>query len=151
MRLPVSFTLAVRSLPALAATLLLAGPASAVAKETGSLYDRMGGGPAITAIANDLVDESSSNPRTARSWHKVTLSRVKTVLTEYLCAISGGPCSYQGDTMKQIHAGLDIREDEMYAMVEKLRTIMIKHDVALRERNEMLALLAPSKRDVVTK
>jgi hypothetical protein len=32
-----------------------------------------------------------------------------------------------------------------------LRDIMIKEGVPLRERNELLARLAPSKRDVVTK
>jgi hypothetical protein len=34
-------------------------------------------------------------------------------------------------------------------MVEILRDSLRRHDVGLRERNELLALLAPMKRDVV--
>jgi len=115
-----------------------------------SLYERIGS-ERLSAIANELVDRSSSDPRTSRSWRKVSLHRVKDVLTVYLCSITGGPCVYEGDTMKDIHAGLDITEAEMFTMVQSLRDIMIRHEVPLRERNELLALLAPSKRDVVTK
>lgn len=114
------------------------------------LYDRIGG-DRLSAIAHDLVDRSSSDPRTNRSWRKVSLHRVKGVLTQYLCSITGGPCVYEGDTMKDIHAGLDIDEAEMFTMVQSLRDIMVSHEVPLRERNELLELLASSKRDVVTK
>lgn len=120
-----------------------------VASADATLYDRIGG-DRLASIANDLVDRSSSDPRTSRSWHKVSLSRVKGVLNTYLCSVSGGPCVYDGDTMKDVHAGLKINEAEMYTMVQSLRDIMIRHDVPLRERNELLALLAPTKRDVVT-
>ena len=115
-----------------------------------SLYDRIGR-DRLGAIASDLVDRSSSDPRTSRSWRKVSLHRVKAVLTVYFCAIAGGPCVYEGDTMKDIHAGLDIDEAEMFTMVQSLRDIMVSHEVPLRERNELLALLASSKRDVVTR
>ena len=45
----------------------------------------------------------------------------------------------------------DIDEAEMFTMVQSLRDIMVSHEVPLRERNELLELLASSKRDVVTK
>jgi hemoglobin len=115
-----------------------------------TLYERIGS-DRLNAIASELVDRSSSDPRTSRSWRKVSLHRVKDVLTLYLCSVTGGPCAYDGDTMQDIHAGLDINEAEMFTMVQNLRDIMISHEVPLRERNELLAVLAPSKRDVVTK
>jgi hemoglobin len=122
--------------------------ADAVARR--SLYERVGGQPAMTAISSELVDQATADPRTQRSWQKVELKRVKNLLTEYLCYTTGGPCAYSGDTMKEVHAGLKINEAEMNAMVEMLRDIMIKRGIALRERNEVLAVLAPTKRDVVT-
>lgn len=117
----------------------------------GSLYQRLGGGTAIAAISSDLVERAAADPRTRRSWRKVNLTRVKGVLSEHLCSLTDGPCTYHGDSMKDIHAGLDIAEAEMFALVEILREIMIAHDIRLRERNEVLALLAPMKRDVVTR
>lgn len=116
-----------------------------------SLYERVGGGTIIAAISSDLVDRAAADPRTKRSWRKVNLTRVKGVLSEHLCSVTHGPCTYGGDTMEDIHAGLDITEAEMFALVEILRDIMIERDIRLRERNEILALLAPMKRDVVTR
>ncbi|MGH6609174.1 MAG: group I truncated hemoglobin [Burkholderiaceae bacterium] len=116
-----------------------------------SLYERVGGGTIIAAISSDLVERAAADPRTKRSWRKVNLTRVKGVLSEHLCSVTDGPCTYGGDTMEDIHAGLDITEAEMFALVEILRDIMIEREIRVRERNELLALLAPMKRDVVTR
>ncbi len=51
--------------------------------------------------------------------------------------------------MREVHAGHDISESEFYGMVEVLRRNMINLHIGLGERNELLALLAPMKRDVV--
>lgn len=134
------------ALPTLLVAVLLCATASADA----SLYERIGS-ERLSSIGNELIDRSASDPRTSRSWEKVGLPRVKGLLNAYLCSVTGGPCVYEGDTMKDVHAGLKINEAEMYTMVQSLRDIMIRHDVPLRERNELLALLAPTKRDVVTR
>ena len=129
--------------------LLLCAAASAGHDE--SLYARLGGQTGVAGISNDLIDRAAVDPRTERTWRKVGLTRVKSHLTEYLCSVTGGPCEYTGDSMKDIHAGMNIGEAEMFALVEQLREIMIAREVGLRERNELLALLAPSKRDIVTR
>ncbi|MDP9007251.1 MAG: hypothetical protein M3N91_00830 [Pseudomonadota bacterium] len=51
--------------------------------------------------------------------------------------------------MREVHAGHHIGETEFHGMVQILRVSMRQHRVALRERNELLALLAPMERDVV--
>jgi hemoglobin len=119
--------------------------------DTDSLYSRIGGSEAVSAIASELVDRAAHDPLTARSWEKVELSRVKQMLAEYLCSQTGGGCTYTGDSMKDVHAGLDITEAEMYRLVEQLREVMQDRHIALRDRNAVLAILAPTKRDVVTK
>jgi len=53
--------------------------------------------------------------------------------------------------MKAVHAGLGITQADFYRLVEHLRQILDAHGVATREKNELLARLAPMKRDVVTK
>lgn len=110
----------------------------------------MGGAATVTAVANELIDETAAHPVLKRSFEAVSLPRVKALLVEQLCSVTGGPCAYTGDTMLDVHAGLKITEAEMNGMVEILSRIMIRHRIGLRERNELLAILAPMKRDVVT-
>lgn len=121
------------------------------AESNPSLYERMGGADVVAAISNELIDETSADPKLKRSFDGVNIPRVKTMLIEQICTLTKGPCSYTGDTMVDVHAGLDITEAEMHGMVEILRRVMIRHGIGLGERNELLALLAPMKRDVVTK
>ena len=51
--------------------------------------------------------------------------------------------------MREVHAGHHIGEAEFYGLVDQLQHALRHHGVRLRERNELLALLAPMKRDVV--
>lgn len=133
--------------PLVAAFCLSTAEAAAPAR---SLYERMGGATIVSAVANELIDETAAHPALKRSFEGVGLPRVKALLVDQLCEITGGPCTYVGDTMADVHAGLKITEAEMNGMVEILRKILIRHHIALRERNELIALLAPMKRDVVT-
>jgi hemoglobin len=128
-------------------------PASAQDRSPGAatLYERLGGNPVLTAVVEETVDTMAANPRVNQSFDKVNLKRLKHMIVEQLCALAGGPCRYTGDDMKTVHAGLDITESELYAQVETLRAALDRHGVGAREKNELLRILAPMKRDVVTK
>ncbi len=114
-----------------------------------SLYARMGGTATVTAVVNELIDHSAADPRLKRSFEGVNLDHVKKMLIEQLCSLTGGGCTYTGDSMRDVHAGLKIDQSEFYGLVESLRIALQHHGVALRERNELLEILAPMKRDVV--
>ena len=128
---------------------ILVGTVSAAASFEPSLYERMGGEPVVKAVVSDLIDEDARNPKLRRSFKKVDLKRLKKEVSEQVCALAGGPCTYTGDSMRDAHAGLGITQAEFYGMVAVLRGDLRRHGVALRERNELLALLAPMKRDIV--
>lgn len=115
------------------------------------LYTRLGGEPVVTQVVNKTVDTVAQDPRVNQSFDKVNLKRVKTKLVEQICSLTGGGCEYTGDEMKLVHKGLKITEREFYALVEALRQTLNDNGVAEREKNELLAILAPMKRLVVEK
>jgi hemoglobin len=116
-----------------------------------SLYSRLGGKPAIDAIVSETIDQVVADHRLGRSFDGSNIARIKRLIAEQICSIAGGGCIYSGDSMREVHAGHHISEAEFYGLVEKLRASMHLHHIGLRERNELLALLAPMKRDVVEK
>ena len=115
----------------------------------GSLYVRMGGAHNVQAVVNDMFDHVLRDPRTRRSFDKVNITRLKGFVAMKICAVTGGGCQYSGDNMRDAHAGLGISEAEFYGLVDVLRGSLQRHGVGLRERNELLRILAPIKRDVV--
>jgi len=130
---------------ALSLLLLAALPAGAKA----SLYDRLGGQIGVAAIAGSLIDRVSADPILGRSFRDSKLERIKNLLAEQICDLSGGPCHYSGDSMKDVHAGHHISEAEFYGMVADLREVLKERHVSQGATNELLRLLAPMKRDVV--
>lgn len=116
-----------------------------------SLYQRLGGNAVLVAVVEETIDTTAANPRVNQSFDKVNMKRLKQMIVEQLCALAAGPCRYTGDDMKKSHAGLNITESELYALVEALRAALDRHGVGTREKNELLRLLAPMKKDVVTK
>jgi hemoglobin len=126
----------------------LAGTAVAAAPRE-SLYARMGGTPVVTAIVSDMVDEVDADPRLNQSYRGVNTKRLKRQVVAFICELAGGGCHYTGSSMHDAHANLHITEAEFYDMVAILRRQMVRHHVGLRERNELLAILAPMKHDIV--
>ena len=126
--------------------LLLSGIAAAAQAR---LYDRLGGEAGVSAIAGSLIDRVSADPKLGRSFKDSNLDRIKKLLAEQICDLSGGPCRYSGDSMREVHAGHHISEAEFFGMVADLRAVLKERHVSQGAANELLRLLAPMKRDVV--
>jgi len=119
-------------------------------KPEASLYTRIGGLPMLTRISNQTLDIVSKDSRTSRSFDGVKMKALKESLTNFLCVKTGGECVYEGETMKKSHADLHITTAEFELMVDALRERLDANGVATKEKNELLKILAPMKRDVVT-
>lgn len=115
-----------------------------------TLYRRLGGEATLRQVAAETIDRAANDPRTSRSFKDVKLARVKDKLYEQFCELSGGPCRYSGDPMVEVHKGLKNTEGEFYWLVQFLRDALDHAGVGEREKNELLRLLAPLKRDIVT-
>ena len=114
-----------------------------------SLYSRMGGAPVVTALVADTIDHAARDPQLQATFAGVNLARVKQHFAELICERGGGGCSYSGDTMHDAHGGLGITEAQFFRLVEVLRDAMRRQGIQLRERNEILQIFAPMKRDIV--
>ena len=115
----------------------------------GSLFERIGGMPVLTKIVDEFVDEVVRSPRTKRSFDGIRVSTLKKTVVSQLCKLTGGGCIYEGETMLKVHRDAKITEAEFNAFVDIFRTALTKY-LPTREKNELLKILAPMKRDIVT-
>ncbi len=116
-----------------------------------SLYDRLGGKPAITAVVDDFVGRVAADTRINGKFATANIPRLKTMLVDQICQASAGPCTYTGRDMKTAHAGMGISGEEFDALVGDLVATLNKFKVGEREKNELLAALGPMKKDIVEK
>jgi len=116
---------------------------------TGSLYDRLGGRPAISAVVDEFVARVAADKRINQRFSNTDVPRLKTLLVEFVCSATGGPVAYTGRDMKSAHAGMDLVDDEFTALVEDLQGALGKLGVGSQEQQELLGALGPLKGDVV--
>ena len=114
-----------------------------------SLYQRLGGRGAITAVVGDFVGNVAKDNRINKFFANTDIPRLKRLLVQQICAGSGGPCQYEGRSMREAHRGLGVRNQDFDALVGDLVKSLNKFNVPPREQKELLGLLGPMRKDVV--
>lgn len=124
-------------------------PTTANASRGGDLYAALGQEPGITAIVDQFLWNLADDERINGRFVDTNLPRFRTKMIEHFCELSGGPCTYSGDTMKLSHGGMGIGHAEFNATVEALIEAMEAQSVATGTQNRLLALLAPMHADII--
>lgn len=114
-----------------------------------ALYKALGEKEGIERIITHTLDLSFNDPRTRDQFKQSKKDRLIGLITDQVCDLTGGPCTYKGLNMKKGHIKLGITEREFNALVEQLQTAMDAEKVPYRMQNKLLALLAPMKTDIV--
>jgi len=119
-----------------------------------SLYSRLGGKKAITAVVDQFVTNCATDTRINKFFadtakDKKRLAKFKGNLVDQICQASGGPCKYKGKDMKTAHKGMGITDADFNALVEDLVKALDKFNVGATEKNELLGKLGPMKGDIV--
>ncbi len=126
-------------------------PASAypMAPATG-LYKAFGELTGIRALMNDFVARLKADPRLAEAFKESNGDHLAKQLSDQICQLAGGPCVYKGPDMKEAHASMDVTRTDFNALVEVLQVSMEARGIPFARQNQLLALLAPMHRDVIT-
>ena len=114
-----------------------------------TLYERLGGLPAITAVVDDFVGNVARDRRINGFFAKTNIPRLKFLLVQQICQASGGPCIYTGRDMKSTHRGMGVAGRHFNALVQDLGRTLKKFKVPAQEQKELVAALAPLKKDIV--
>lgn len=119
--------------------------------EQKSLYERLGGKDAITAVVDEFVSRVAADKRINAFFANTDIPKLKTNLVNQICEASGGPCKYTGRTMKEAHKDMGVSTADFKALVEDLVGALDKFKVGEKEKNELLGVLGPMKSDIVEK
>jgi len=128
------------------------GACATMSEPEPTLYKRLGGREGIRGVVDDFVAFLVADPRVKDRFTKLTpaqVEKLKTNASDQICDATGGPCSYLGKDMKAAHTGMNITEADWSATVEDLIKALDKRNVAKKDQQELIGLLAPMKKDIV--
>jgi hemoglobin len=122
---------------------------TASAQQAPSLYNQLGEKAGITKVVDTFVGNIAKDARINGMFASTNIPRLKTLLVEQVCEVSGGPCKYTGRDMKSSHTGMGVNRTHFNALVEDLQAAMSTEGVPFGVQNELLAVLAPMYRDII--
>lgn len=129
----------------------LPSPAGGTPIEGEAVYNAFRGREGIARIMDDFVPRIVADPRIGHRFKDTNLDRLKLMLTNQVCYLVGGPCTYDGRDMDEVHKGLDLTNADFNALAEDLQISMDKEKVPFAAQNRLLTKLAPMQRVIVDK
>jgi hemoglobin len=115
----------------------------------GTLYERLGGKDAITAVVDDFVARCASDARINGKFARTDVPRLKASLVDQVCEAAGGPCTYRARDMRTTHHGMGVTGGEFDALVSDLVATLEAFKVPEAEKNELLGVLGPMRPELV--
>ena len=105
-------------------------------------------------VVNDFIDTVGNdpriqNPKVSERLAAIDIDRLKQLVADQVCMATGGPCEYQGRDIKSTHAGMAITNAEFDYVVDDLVKTLNHYKVPDQKQQELLALLAPMRPDIV--
>ena len=117
-----------------------------------SLYERLGGYDAISAVTHDLLDRMAADSQLGRFWQHRSedgVKRERQLIVDFLCASSGGPLYYKGRDMKLSHKGMRISESDWTIFLNHADATLKAFNVPKAEYDQVVAFLQSTKADIV--
>jgi len=117
-----------------------------------TLYSRLGGYDAISAVVNELLSRLMSDKQLSRFWDnrgEDGINREKQLLIDYLCANAGGPMLYTGRENKTSHRGMGITENDWLLFIGYLEETLSLFKVPESEKNDVLSFIESTCSDIV--
>ncbi len=121
-----------------------------------TLFERAGGTYVLAQAVDDFVDALLADPaiRANSAVRQATRATrragLKFQITSLLCQEAGGPCKYQGRSLRESHMGLGISSREWGVMIWTFKRALVRAGVPPAERQELVNILETSKGDIVS-
>ncbi|MHA6760408.1 group I truncated hemoglobin [Streptacidiphilus sp. PAMC 29251] len=114
-----------------------------------TIYDAIGGAPAVTAAVDDFYQRVLADPELAGFFTETSIPQLKAHQRAFISTALGGPDGYSGRSMAEAHAGRGISEKNFDQVVGHLAATLASLGVPEETIGEIAAALVPLRPEIV--
>jgi hemoglobin len=114
-----------------------------------SLYERLGGEDKIRNFSTTILENHLANDAVKARYADSDREEVIRVVTEFICAGTGGPQTYSGKDMLEAHKGMNVDEHEFVAVLDDILAALDTNGVGQREQEELLMIAYSLRGDIL--
>ena len=118
---------------------------------TTSIYERIGGEPAVEAAVDVFYRKVLNDSRISQFFDTVDMDRQRAKQKAFLTFAFGGPNAYAGKDMRAAHAKMQLTEAHFDAVMENLGATLIELGVPNDLIAEAAAVAVSVKNDVLNR
>ncbi|MBL9043645.1 MAG: group 1 truncated hemoglobin [Myxococcales bacterium] len=119
-----------------------------------SLYEQLGGAPAIEAVVESFYRKMLSDDRVARFFDGIDMERQMAKQTAFITMVTGGPHNYTGRDMRTAHASMlsrGLADLHVDVVIQHLCGTLAEFGVGEEQINKVRALCESVRDDVLSR
>lgn len=107
-----------------------------------SLFDKVGGAEVVEKVVNRFYDRVINDEQLGKFFEKASVDRIKSMQRQLFSVALGGPLSYQGRPLDEVHKGMGITRDDLSLYIEHLVETLQELEVAPESASQFVARIA---------
>jgi hemoglobin len=115
-----------------------------------SIYDAIGGEPALIAVVDDFYERVVGDPELAGFFAGTSMNKLKGRQVEFFAVALGGPHAYTGAPMRQVHQGRGIRQEHFDLVAGHLAAALGAAGVPQEIISQIIGVVAPLGKDIAS-
>jgi hemoglobin len=115
-----------------------------------TIYETIGGEAALVSVVDDLYERILADEKLATFFAGTSLPRLKGKQVEFFGAALGGPMTYTGAPMRDVHQGRGIELEHFELVAGHLIDALSEAGVPPTLVDQIIGLVAPLAEDIVS-
>ena len=123
------------------------------APKPNSLYVQLGGYDKLAALRDDFLGRMLKDSVTAPFFAGLSqkeLDRIRQMVVDQLCMVTGGPCVYVGKSMKEAHKNLQITPAVWNEAMRLFSLTLDDFHATHEQRNQLFAIMRSVEPEIVS-
>jgi hemoglobin len=116
-----------------------------------SIFEEIGGEPALVAVVDDFYERVLADPQLAGFFAGTNMPKLKGRQVEFFAAALGGPDIYQGASMRQVHAGRGISQADFDQVAYHLTGALDAAGVSAATVKQIAEAIIPLSDEIVSR
>ena len=116
--------------------------------EAGTLYDRIGGEPAISGLLQEFYERVLADPELAPFFAETSMDRLREMQREFFAAALDGPIRYSGLSLAAAHSGRGIRTRHLARFVEHLMSTLRSRQIDEQDTLDIISRINTYAMDI---
>lgn len=118
-------------------------------KTAPTLYQQIDGREGVENIVDSFINQIGHDKQVFHYFKHANVTHFRHGFIKHLCALTGGPCNYDGDSMIAIHTGMNITEKDFNHVVDLLINAMNEQNIPHTVQNKILSKMAPLRGEII--